>query len=177
MLKKILPFSLSLGVLALDQFLKYLVVVYIPPYTIGFSMWNDFFRIIHVQNSGIAFSVGNGLPQSVRGALFVLAPLVVLVLVVITYFRNNDFTDLQRWMITGVIGGGMGNLTDRLIRPGGVVDFIDIQFYGLFGLDRWPTFNIADAAVLICAAIFMLAIIFQGNGKKITGTKSNTGTE
>ncbi|MDR3284925.1 MAG: signal peptidase II [Treponema sp.] len=159
--KKIAPFSLALLVLVFDQFTKFLIIRYVPPYPFtGFSLGNDFLRIIHVRNSGIAFSVGGGLPSSIRSVLFVLAPLTVVTLVVITYFRNNDFTFLQRWAITGVIGGGLGNLIDRLFRPEGVVDFIDVKFYGLFGLDRWPTFNIADAAVLICAFIFMFSILF-----------------
>ena len=44
------------------------------------------------------------------------------------------------------------------VRAEGVVDFIDIKFFGLFGLDRWPTFNVADSAVVVCG--FMLVISF-----------------
>ena len=39
----------------------------------------------------------------------------------------------------GIVGGGLGNLVDRFFRKEGVVDFIDVKFYGLFGLERWPT--------------------------------------
>ena len=58
----------------------------------------------------------------------------------------------------GIVGGGLGNLIDRFFRAEGVVDFIDIKFFGLFGLDRWPTFNVADSAVVVCG--FMLVISF-----------------
>jgi signal peptidase II len=104
--KKIVPLSLTLIVLMLDQFLKFLVVKYIPIYNIGFSLGGDFFRLIHVQNSGIAFSVGNTLPTTIRGVLFLIVPLVVVVLVLITYFQNDDFTHKQSLAIAGVIGGG-----------------------------------------------------------------------
>jgi signal peptidase II len=153
--KKLVPLSLTVIVLALDQFSKFLVVNYIPVYSIGFSLGGDFFRLIHVKNPGIAFSVGNSLPTTIQGVLFLVMPLCVIIIVIITYFKNNDFTPLQQWAIAGVIGGGFGNLIDRFFRDGGVVDFIDVKFYGLFGLERWPTFNIADMSVLICAFLFI----------------------
>jgi signal peptidase II len=116
-----------------------------------------------VFNPGIAFSLGYDLPASVRTVLFACAPLLIVAGVLVIYFRNNDFTALQRWAIAGVIGGGLGNLSDRFFRTEGVVDFIDVKFYGLFGLERWPTFNVADMSVLICAGIFMLSILLTPN--------------
>jgi uncharacterized protein (DUF342 family) len=59
----------------------------------------------------------------------------------------------------GILGGGIGNLIDRFFRPAGVVDFIDCYFFGIFGMERWPTFNIADSAVVICGAIFVVSFI------------------
>ena len=59
----------------------------------------------------------------------------------------------------GIVGGGLGNLIDRFFRPAGVVDFIDVKFYGLFGLDRWPTFNVADAAVVVCGILMVVSFI------------------
>jgi signal peptidase II len=170
--KKIIPLVLTPIVLILDQFVKFLVVKYIPLYNIGFSLGGDFLRIIHVQNSGIAFSMGNTLPATIRWVLFLLVPLCVVTLVLITYFQNDDFTQLQRWAIAGVVGGGLGNLIDRFCRTDGVVDFIDVKFYGFFGLERWPTFNIADMAVLICAFIFMCSILLPLKHAKNIGKKS-----
>jgi signal peptidase II len=164
--KKFIPLLLTLFVLALDQLLKFLVVKNIPPYSVGFSFFGDFLRIIHVQNSGIAFSMGNTLPANIRAIMFLLVPLCVLLLVLIIYFRNEDFTRLQRWAIAGVLGGGLGNLLDRFIRADGVVDFIDVKFYGIFGFERWPTFNIADTAVIICAFFFLGSILFPARQKK-----------
>lgn len=64
----------------------------------------------------------------------------------------------------------MGNLYDRFFRPNGVVDFIDVKFYGIFGFERWPTFNIADMGVLICGILlmvsFIIAIIKESAEKK-----------
>jgi signal peptidase II len=155
--EKLIPLSLTIFLFALDQFTKFLIVRFIPPYTIGASFFGDFFRIRHVTNPGIAFSIGNGLPGGIRQALFAFAPLIVIVLVISIYFRSKDFTGLQRWAIAGIIGGGLGNLCDRFFRKEGVVDFIDVKFYGLFGLERWPTFNVADMSVLISGFVLIIS--------------------
>ena len=59
----------------------------------------------------------------------------------------------------GIVGGGLGNLVDRFFRKEGVVDFIDVKFYGLFGLERWPTFNVADSAVVVCGILLIISFI------------------
>ncbi|MBE6350107.1 MAG: signal peptidase II [Spirochaetaceae bacterium] len=159
--KKLWPLTLLLGVLALDVLTKCLIVHFIPQNTVGFNVIGDFFRIIHVRNPGIAFSIGYSLSDTLRSILFAVVPFLVIILVMVVYFRNNDFTQLQRWAICGIVGGGLGNLIDRFFRPDGVVDFLDFKFYGLFGFERWPTFNVADSAVLICAGILMVSFVLE----------------
>ena len=53
---------------------------------------------------------------------------------------------------------------DRLFRVRGVVDFIDVKFYGLLGFDRWPTFNLADSTVVV-AGILLIVSYFRMSGK------------
>lgn len=160
LLLKLLPLTLTVIVVLLDQLSKVLVINNIPVNDLSGGYWffGDFLRIIHVQNPGVAFSLGHGLSNQVRHILFGFAPLIVIAWALVVYFRNNTFTQLQRWAICGIIGGGLGNLYDRFFRVDGVVDFIDVKFYGLFGLERWPTFNVADAIILICG--FLLVVSF-----------------
>jgi len=47
-----------------------------------------------------------------------------------------------------------------------VVDFIDIKFYGLFGFERWPTFNAADSSVVVCCILLFISIILDSKNKK-----------
>lgn len=155
---KLLPFVLTIVVVILDQITKSLIVRFIPPYTIGAQFFGDFLRIINVYNTGVAFSFGASWPIFLRKIAFALIPVVVISIVVSIYLRNDTFTKIQRWSIAGIIGGGLGNIIDRVFRSTGVVDFIDVKFYGLFGLERWPTFNVADSAVIVCG--FMLIISF-----------------
>ena len=156
---KLWPISLAVLVIILDQITKILVIKNIPLYTIGTSFFGDFLRIIHVANTGVAFSVGATWSETIRRFLFSLIPLIVIGIVIAIYFRNNTWTKLQRWAIMGIVGGGLGNLIDRFFRAEGVVDFIDVKFYGLFGMERWPTFNIADSAVVVCGIILVISFI------------------
>ena len=149
------------GILILDQITKAVIVHLIPRNTVGISFWGDFFRIIHVRNPGIAFSLGDGMPLLLRKGLFIILPLVILVLLAVYTLKNPRLPRLQRYAIAGILGGGLGNILDRIFRPLGVVDFLDFRFYGLFGLERWPTFNVADMSVVISGILLVLAFIFE----------------
>ena len=165
--KNLLPFILTFAIILADQLTKFLVEFYIPlDYAnghlgIGPAFFGDFFRIIRVYNTGVAFSLGDSWPLALRRLSFGLVPLIVMILVVVVYFRNKEFSMLQRWAIWGVLGGGCGNLIDRFFRARGVVDFIDVKFYGLFGMERWPTFNVADSAVVVCGILLVASFLIQ----------------
>ena len=144
-----------------DQITKILVEKLIPPYTIAWSFAGDFFRLIHVKNQGVAFSMGNGFSDALRIGLFIVVPLLVLLAVGFYLVRGKDLTNGQRWILAAIIGGGVGNQIDRIFRPAGVVDFLDFKFYGLFGLERWPTFNIADASLVVSSILLIILLIRQ----------------
>jgi len=156
---KLWPILLALAVVLADQITKAFIVKLIPPYTIGAQFFGDLLRIVHVSNTGVAFSVGATWSETARHILFALMPVVVITIVVVVYFRNPQWTKLQCWAIMGIVGGGVGNLIDRIFRSEGVVDFIDVKFFGLFGLQRWPTFNVADSAVVVCGILLVISFI------------------
>lgn len=178
---KLLPFILTFVVIVLDQITKALIVKNIPIYTIGKQFFGDFIRIIHVANTGVAFSVGASWSETLRHILFLLVPVVVIILVIVVYLRNNDFTKLQRWAIAGIVGGGIGNLIDRFFRAEGVVDFIDVKWFGvtnskigLLSMQRWPTFNVADSAVVVCGILLIISFIITfSKSDKQAEEKSN----
>ena len=123
---KRLPFILTLAVVLLDQFTKWLITVLIPMNGIGASFMGDFLRIIHARNTAIAFSIGTSMPQVLKMIFFSAVPLVVLGAIAIYLLKTDSLTRLQRWAACGILGGGAGNLVDRIFRPLGVVDFIDV---------------------------------------------------
>ncbi|QQO10234.1 signal peptidase II [Breznakiella homolactica] len=166
--QKLIPFSLTGLIILLDQLTKGIIVHFWPEdgTFIKDVFGNDFLWIIHVRNKAIAFSLGDNLPDVVKPILFSVLPLILLAVLVWYYMKSSEFTTLQRWALTGIVGGGIGNLIDRIFRPDGVVDFISVKFYGIFGLSRWPTFNIADASVVVCGVILLISIIFNFRPKE-----------
>ena len=164
--QKLIPLTLTIIVILLDQLSKLIVTDTIPLYGIGSSFFGNFLRIVHVNNPGIAFSIGQGWSIAVRSVLFRIIPLLVIIIVLGIYMRNDDFTKLQRWSIAGIAGGGLGNLLDRFFRSEGVVDFIDVKWFGItkspfkfLRWERWPTFNIADAAVVVCGILLIISFV------------------
>ena len=165
---KMLPLVLAVVVIVLDQITKALICHFIPINTFGTQVLGDFIQIIHVRNNGVAFSFGANWPDVLRRLAFSIIPIIVLGIVIRIYFKNNDFTQVQRWGICGVVGGGFGNIIDRVFRPAGVVDFIDVKWFGiessplkLFQMERWPTFNVADSAVVVCGIMLVISFLVQ----------------
>jgi signal peptidase II len=158
---KCLPFSLTLTIIALDQLVKFWIVKNWPEETFIKDLFgNDLVRFIHVRNKAIAFSLGQNLPDFLKTPFFIILPVIVLFLLLLYYLKSPHFYPIQRWAVAGIIGGGIGNIIDRIFRPDGVVDYISVKFFGIFGWDYWPTFNIADASVVICCLILLVSIIF-----------------
>ncbi len=158
--EKYLPFTLTFLVILLDQVSK-MIVVALLPFARPVEVWGDFLRLTYVKNKAIAFSLGRDLPSGLQSILFLVLPLFVLAILLYFTFFSSDFSRGQRWILAAIIGGGGGNLIDRLFRSGGVVDFIDVKFYGIFGFERWPTFNIADSTVVVAGILLLLSYLFS----------------
>jgi signal peptidase II len=153
------PLALSAGIILADQLAK-LIVIWTIPLGGSVKVIGDFFRIIHVQNPAIAFSIGRGIEAGTRRTLFMLLPLIVIALLFLYYlFTRDPLTRFQKWCFGALVGGGLGNYVDRIFRPAGVVDFLDFKFYGIFGLERWPTFNIADATVVVTGILLFISFL------------------
>jgi signal peptidase II len=165
---KALPFILTGLIILVDQGIKsYIAATWPQPGTLIKDLFNGFLQIYHVRNKAIAFSLGHNIPDSIKPVLFIVLPVLVLGFLFWYYLKSDEFAGIQRWAVAGIIGGGAGNIIDRIFRPDGVVDFISVKFYGLFGLERWPTFNVADSSVVVSCIILFLTIIFnRGEAKK-----------
>jgi signal peptidase II len=106
-------------------------------------------------NSGGAFSIGGSTPW-----IFVTASVVVIVIIVVTSFRHTDV--LSAVAVGLILGGALGNLTDRATRGPGfggrVVDFIDVHV--------WPIFNLADTAIVVGALLLAARSFLDGRGER-----------
>ena len=156
--RRLLPLILVPVILFTDQVSKALALANLAPGR-PTELVGDLLRFTLVQNPAIAFSIGHSLPPQLRRPLFLVLPLVVLVVIVIYYLRASDLSRFQRWLLAAVLGGGLANFVDRLFRPEGVVDFVDVKFYGLFGLERYPTFNVADSSVVVAGILLLVSFV------------------
>ena len=100
-------------------------------------------------NTGSAFS----LFQGATGVIVVVAMALVAVLLVLVW-RAPTFG--RAAMFGLILGGALGNLTDRLFRDlhGGVVDFVDFHFF--------PSFNVADSCITIGCILLVVSLLFDG---------------
>lgn len=116
-----------------------------------------FFNLTHVRNPGGAFSFLATLPEEIRQSFFLGTGLLAIVLLLV-FLRRIDARDgLAATAIGGVLGGAIGNLTDR-IRFGEVIDFLDFRLIGGY---VWPTFNLADCWIVIGVGLLMFQMFFE----------------
>lgn len=156
------PFILTAFIVLLDQLSKAWVVATIAENTVGHWFFGEFLAIVHVRNTAVAFSLGSTFPIWIRLIFFVGLPVALLVLVIYLLFDKRIHLSAQiRWVLALFLGGGIGNLLDRIFRSLRVVDFISVKFYGIFGLERWPTFNVADAALVVSGILLALILLLE----------------
>ena len=140
--------ALILGVIALDQISKMLILRFL--YEGQVVLIPHVLRFTYVENRGMAF----GMLSDHRWVFMVLS--TVGILLVGYYLYRYVKSTLGRVALALIIGGGIGNMIDR-ISLGFVVDFIDF-----YAFDFWIwVFNVADAAVCVGAGLFILELILE----------------
>jgi len=151
----------SVLVIALDQWTKWLVLRELTPYTRRAV-------IPHVLNWTLAFNTGAAFSFLAGGSgwqvwLFgILAILVCLVL--IAWLARTPRNDWRTALpIASIIGGALGNLIDRLSR-GQVTDFIQVYWRSW----SWPAFNVADSAICVGAVALIAFGLFTGQRARDT---------
>lgn len=99
-----------------------------------------------VENRGMAFSMLSG--QALLLALFTAALLMAVVVWLLAHPDASRPVRAGFWLI---VGGGLGNLYDRLV-SGSVTDFLDLAFV------RFAVFNVADVCICVGAALVVLGV-------------------
>lgn len=136
----------ALGVYGLDQLTKYLVVTHLTQGVLV-PLLGPVLGLYYVTNSGAAFSLASGFT-------WILSLLAAAIVVAIAWFSRRIHSFAWAVMFGLVLGGAVGNLTDRLFRPpsfgmGEVVDFVQLWIFPAI-------FNIADSGIVIGVCLFVL---------------------
>ncbi len=138
---------LAAVVLLLDQITKLAVIDRLDAY-IDVIPLTRFFNLVHVHNSGAAFSLFADQPGWQRW--FFLAIAIIATVVIIYLLKKTAGRRLFSAALALILGGAVGNVIDRVLY-GYVIDFLD--FY--LGAWHFPAFNVADSAITLGAALLI----------------------
>ena len=152
-MKKIAILILVLLNIGCDQISKKMVRNNIEPHEYV-QLIKDNFILTNVENKGAMLGFGESLPPMLKIIFLQALPVIVLIILLVNILRKNH---LNKWLVIAfsfVIGGGIGNLIDR-IAHGKVTDFFLIKL----GFFKTGIFNMADVSVTLGVIfIFILSI-------------------
>lgn len=116
----------------------------------------SFFNLVLAHNEGASF----GFLQTAGGWqrwLFIMVALLISAIILFLLYKLPRTKNVQACAMALVLGGAIGNLIDR-VRFGHVIDFFD------FHINHWhfATFNVADTAICVGVALWILTSLKQG---------------
>ncbi len=141
-------FLVIAAVIGLDRLTKALAVKFLEPID-TFPLWRGVLHLTYLENRGAAFGM-----LSDRRAVFMIVSTVGILVFLWYLFAKREKNLLFDLGLTFVIGGGIGNMIDR-VALGYVVDFID------FRLINFAVFNGADSFVCVGAGMMLLSLLMQ----------------
>lgn len=147
-----LYFVIAALVVVIDQVTKYLIVTNVKPQGSS-QVIPHLLDFVYSENRGVAF----GLFQDATWLFIVLTSIVIVIFLflLIKHYKTSKLFAVSSALI---IGGGIGNLIDR-IRLGYVVDFLQLSFFR-------PICNLADYAISIGTVLLIVYLIFFYRPKK-----------
>ena len=144
---------LSVLVVVADQLSKYAIDRFTSPGSFH-TLVPGLLNLVHTTNPGVAFGIfadsGNPWLQS----LLIVFSMSVIALLAWLLVTGRAGGWLGEWGLTLILGGATGNVLDRALRHS-VIDFIDFHIGGY----HWYTFNVADSAIVIGAALVVLELL------------------
>jgi signal peptidase II len=137
-------------VLLLDQITK-ITITRLFSYGDSYPV-TSFFNLVLAYNKGAAFSF---LATEAGWQRYLFSGIAIAAVVFILYLlRRHAGQRLFCWALALILGGAVGNLIDR-IAYGHVIDFLDFYIPNS-SLPHWPAFNVADSAIVVGAALFVI---------------------
>jgi len=156
------PFAILIGLIAIpliiiDQVSKVYVASHMPLYE-SIAVVPNWFDITYTQNPGAAFSMFVNLPPNVRLLMLCALSAIACVVLLVLLAQTQKIT-LVSFALSLILAGAAGNLIDRALRDGRVIDFIRVHYYDA----SYPIFNVADSAISVGVALIIISSLF---GKK-----------
>jgi signal peptidase II len=169
-LRVIFIIAVILAIIVSDQWSKSVIKNSPDRYT-PYPVVGNLFELRYTENSGGFLGLGSSLPQNLKPAVFLIIPAIVLsfllFFVLYNYVYRNTITNIDTFACCCILAGGVGNLIDRALYNGNVIDFM------VFGIGELKTgvMNIADMAISLG-----ITIIVINQFKMMLFEKKNTDT-
>ena len=155
--RALIIFTIILVCIVCDRITKHIAKQNLPEHKI-ISLLYDTIRLQYAENTGAFLSLGSNISEPARYYIFTILVGLFLVALLAYLLSSRQST---RWQITAmslVLGGGFGNLIDRIGHGGRVFDFLNVGIGSL----RTGIFNIADLGITIGAIwFFILAVLLR----------------
>ena len=157
---------IAIALIALDQVTKVWVVENIAYRTEEIELIPGFLSLVHAQNPGAAFGFLDGFEyRMVVFAVFTVIAVVMLGQMLVQLPNDDRFQTVALAMITS---GAIGNAIDRVDKQS-VTDFVRVytespslkpKLMEWFGTAEWPSWNVADAAIVVGLGMFLIHFLF-----------------
>lgn len=141
----------AVGIALLDQLVKLAMRRFFAVH--GPTRLGPLADLVPAENTGAFLSLGSGLSVEARAAVFTIATGLGLAAGFVYLARGRALGPLVRWGLALVVGGGLGNLVDRLFRGGRVFDFVVLHAGPL----HTGVFNLADVALTAGALVLVVS--------------------
>ena len=138
-----------------DQVSKRIVRQNIPPNEV-IHLLSDRLTVTNVENTGAFLSVGSSFSKTMKNIFLSLLPCVAVCLGLFYVLTKQNLGAPLLLGLCLVIGGGIGNVADRIIY-GSVTDFVHVDF----GIFQTGIFNMADLSIMAGVAIILFQSIFR----------------
>lgn len=140
--------AIAIGLLlaVLDQVIKYLVSADLKPMG-SVTVIDNILNFTYVENRGVAFGMFSGMRW-----VFIALTALLICAIIIYMFKRKPQSKLFYVCVALIIGGGIGNLIDRIFY-GYVIDYISLSFFS-------PVCNFADYCITIGTALLVIYVLF-----------------
>ncbi len=142
----------------------------------------DHLGLMLAYNRGGAWGLLQNASEMIRRPFFLLVSGLAIAFIVSLYGRLLSEQRALRWGLPLVLGGALGNLSDRIIRSS-VIDFIDFRAHWIetmnqgiaklapgWGItDHWPTFNVADVSICVGVGLMAVDMFVSKRGQRSVG--------
>ncbi len=157
-IKIILTLVLVLLNISCDQISKNVVRKTIEPYE-RIQVFEDNFLLTKVENTGAAYSLGSNLGPVFKIIFLQIIPILVLLFLLKQILVKTHYSKETIIGFAFIIGGGIGNLYDRIIY-GSVTDFLILDL----GIIKTEIFNMADVSVMLGSILVLVSSVFNKKG-------------